>query len=226
MDQTTKEILQKIFKNPEESLLFFDSLDSLSIYEKKEGMFFIKSKSKDQSERLVYNTKSNKSAPEEIVRQLFLNLLIKNYKYPLELIEIEKSVNFGREKKRADIVVFQNDKITPKILIEVKEPKEDNDIEQLKSYLNAEGAPVGVGINGKVRLILYRPYPKDFDDTLDNIPAYNEEVKDVLKKRKTLKDLKEKDLRTIINELEELVLANSGVDSFDEIFKLILCQVI
>lgn len=72
-----------------------------------------------------------------------------------------------------------------------------------------------------VKNILYRPYPKDFDDTLDDIPSYNEEVADVLKKKKTLKDLTEHPLRGIINNLEELVLANSGADSFEEIFKLI-----
>ena len=121
-------------------------------------------------------------------------------------------------------MVYRKDGITPKILIEVKAPNELNDVQQLKSYLNAEGAPVGVGINGKNKLILYRPFPKEFDDTLDDIPAHDEEIQDVLQKRKILSDLKEKDLKLIINNLEELVLANSGFDSFDEIFKLIYAK--
>jgi type I restriction enzyme M protein len=145
-------------------------------------------------------------------------------KYPKALIELEKHVNFGREVKRADIVVYQPDGITPKIIIEVKAPSEENDVQQLKSYLNAEGAPVGVAVNGKTQLILYRPYPKDFDDTLDDIPASDEDVADVLAKRKTLKDLREDDLKETIKTLEELVLANSGNDSFDEIFKLIYAK--
>ena len=221
---TTQEILQKIFRNPEEELILFENIGMLSMYKKGEGKYYLKSFSRDESEKLVYNAKTGKCAPEEIVRQVYLHQLIKHYKYPKNLIEIEKHVNFGREQKRADIVVYRADNITPKVLIEVKAPNQENDIQQLKSYLNAEGAPVGVAINGKDRLILYRPYPKEFDDTLDDIPSVDEEIEDVLAKRKTLKDLKEQDLKLIIKNLEELVLANSGFDSFDEIFKLIYAK--
>lgn len=223
----TKTLLTKILTNPEEDLMLFDNPESVELYEKTPGKYYLLSASKEASERLVYHEEDGikkKCAPEEIVRQLYLKELITKYRYPKELIEIEKHVNFGREQKRADIVVYRNDGITPKILIEVKAPNELNDVQQLKSYLNAEGAPVGVGINGKDKLILYRPYPKEFDDTIDDIPAYDEEIQDVLLKRKTLSDLREKPLRLIINTLEELVLANSGFDSFDEIFKLIYAK--
>ncbi len=223
----TKTLLTKILTDPEKDLMLFDKVDSVEIYEKTPGKYYLLSASKEQSERLVYHEEDGikkKAAPEEIVRQLFIKELISRYRYPRELIEIEKHVNFGREQKRADIVVYRNDGITPKILIEVKAPNELNDVQQLKSYLNAEGAPVGVGVNGKDKLILYRPYPKEFDDTIDDIPAYDEEIQDVLQRRKTLSDLIEKDLKLIINNLEELVLANSGFDSFDEIFKLIYAK--
>ncbi len=221
----TQTILLKIFKNPEQELLIFDDLSKIEIYEKDEGKFYLKSISRNDEEKLVYNAKTGKSAPEEIVRQLYLVKLTKHYKYPKNLIEIEKHVNFGREIKRADIVIYTDEKlITPKIIIEVKAPSEENDVQQLKSYLNAEGAVVGVAINGKSQLILYRPYPKDFDDTLDDIPAFGEVPADVLAKRKTLKDLHEEDLKEIIKTLEELVLANSGHDSFEEIFKLIYAK--
>ena len=220
----TQTILNKIFKNPEQELLMFDDLGKLDIYEKDEGKFYIKAISKSEEEKLVYNSKTGKSAPEEIVRQLYLVKLTKHYKYPKNLIELEKQINFGREQKRADIVVYRPDSITPKVIVEVKAPSQENDVQQLKSYLNAEGAPVGVAINGKNLLILYRPYPKEFDDTLDDIPASDEEIEDVLAKRKTLKDLHEEDLKEIIKTLGELVLANSGADSFDEIFKLIYAK--
>ena len=224
---TTQQILSKIFKNPEQELLIFDDLSKIDIYEKDDGKFYIKSISKSEEEKLIYNAKTGKSAPEEIVRQLYLVKLTKHYKYPKNLIEIEKIIQFGREKndaKRADIVVYRPDSITPKIIVEAKAPSEENDVQQLKSYLNAEGAPVGVAVNGKSQLILYRPYPKEFDDTLDDIPASDEEIEDVLAKRKTLKDLHEEDLKEVIKTLEELVLANSGADSFDEIFKLIYAK--
>ncbi|HBR13960.1 MAG TPA: SAM-dependent methyltransferase [Candidatus Omnitrophica bacterium] len=219
-----KLIINKIFRNPQQDLLMFDDLTKINIYEKDKGKFYIKAISKNEEEKLVYNATTGKSAPEEIVRQLYLLKLTRHYKYPKNLIEIEKQVNFGREQKRADIVVYRPDGITPKIIVEVKAPNQENDVQQLKSYLNAEGAPVGVAVNGKTRLILYRPYPKEFDDTLDDIPASDEEIDDVLAKRKILKDLREDDLKQTIQTLEELVLANSGADSFDEIFKLIYAK--
>jgi type I restriction enzyme M protein len=221
---TTTLVLNKIFKNPEQELLMFENMSAITIFEKDKGKYYLSAISKLEEEKLVYNENTGKSAPEEIVRQLYLVELTKKYRYPKSLIELEKNVNFGREIKRADIVVYRKDGITPKIIIEVKAPGEDNDIQQLKSYLNAEGAPVGVGVNGKAKLILYRPYPKEFDDTLDDIPAADEEVEDVLTKRKKLNDLREQDLKQIIKNLEELVLANSGEDSFNEIFKLIYAK--
>lgn len=226
-----KNILKLIFTNPADSLSLFamNDIDSLQFYEKNEGegKYYLKSFSRGGEEKLIYNEKTKKSAPEEIVRQLYLKELIKKYKYPINLIDIEKSVKFGREigTKKADIIVYSDDNITPKIIIELKAPNQENDIEQLKSYLNAEGAPIGVGINGKSQLILFRPYPKDFDDTLSDIPKHGETIEDVLLKKKKLKDLEHpKQLKNVIKTMEELVLANSGFDSFDEIFKLIYAK--
>ena len=225
---TTTNILNRLFSNPIELLSIFsrDEIEELekNIYEKEEGKFFIKSFSRGEEEKQIWNSKINKGQPEEIVRQLYLRELIKKYKYPKDRVEIEKSVKFGREVKRADIVIFREDNETPHLIAEIKEPKQENDVEQLKSYLNAEGAPFGVAVNGKSVLILYRPYPKDFD-TLPDIPKFGETLEDVLSKRKKLEDLQSpKQLKEMIKTMENLVLANSGFDSFDEIFKLIYAK--
>lgn len=45
--------------------------------------------------------------PEEAVRQLFLDRLINEYKYPVSRIKLEHAIHFGREVKRADIVIFE-----------------------------------------------------------------------------------------------------------------------
>tara|TARA_B100000035_G_scaffold312499_1_gene324078 strand:+ start:77 stop:1987 length:1911 start_codon:yes stop_codon:yes gene_type:complete len=220
-------ILNTLFPEIDSELGIFDkkSVNQIKIYEKSEGKFYLKSLSIDEKEKLIYNKNSNKKYKEEIVRQLFLLDLFEKYKYPKKLVEIEKIVKFGREEKKADIVVFQNDGITPGIVIEAKSPDEDNDVDQLKSYLNAEGAPIGVGVNGLSKVILYRPYPKQFDDTLSDIPKYGETVDDLLKKKFKIKDLKfPTQLKKVIIETEELVLANSGFDSFDEIFKLLYAK--
>ena len=242
-DKKTKEILNKIIPNFETEIpLLVEYLSKLKIYEKEKGKWYIKSHDSKGSEKLVFNEEKNNSAPEEIVRQLFLFELTDSYNYPLDRIETEKSVSFGREKKRADIVIYQEDKVTPWIIVEVKAPNQKLNMQQLKSYLNAEGSPIGMGINGKEKAILYRPYPKQFEDSLPDIPTEIEyqEVKDsanpvievsdvILNRRWTLEELEKTgkrnyDLRGVIETLEELVLANSGVDSFTEIFKLIYAK--
>jgi len=168
-----------------------------------------------------------KLCPEEIVRQLWLYKLHHIYRYPLDHIAVEFQVDFGTvtAEKAADIVVFQKDGKTAKIVLEVKRPDRKEGINQLKSYLNAEGSPVGVWSNGQERVILYRPYPREFDDTLTEIPSFNQEPKDVLRAKLTLNDLqREFDFKRIIQNLEELVLANAGVDEFNEIFKIIFAK--
>ena len=220
------EILNKIFTNTENDLSLFtkDELIKLekSIYKKDDEKYYIKSNSKGEQEKMIYSEK--KTSPEEIVRQLYLNRLIDKYKYPKELIDVEIVVNFGREKKRADIIIYKEDKITPYILIEVKAPNVKNDVKQLKSYLNAEGAEIGIALNGQTIEILHRPYPKDFS-TLPDIPEYRETVEDIYNKKFKYNELKEpKQLKQVIQNLEDLILANSGFDSFDEIFKIIYAK--
>ena len=86
--------------------------------------------------------KGGKSAPEEIVRQLWIYVLMHRYNYKADEIDLEKGVQFGTEvgTKEADIIVYTDaTKITPKIIVECKEPKRKDGIEQLKSYMNAKG---------------------------------------------------------------------------------------
>jgi len=94
--------------------------------------------------------KEIKATPEEIVRQLYLMVLTEDMGYPISRMELEYEVTFGREKKRADIVVFDKQQVTsPYIIVELKKPKLKDGKEQLKSYCNATGAPIGVWSNGR-----------------------------------------------------------------------------
>jgi type I restriction enzyme M protein len=89
--------------------------------------------------------KTIKLTPEEAVRQLYVMVLKDDLGYPVTRMELEYGVTFGREKKRADICIFDKDKpTTPYILVELKKPKLKDGKEQLKSYCNATGAPMGV----------------------------------------------------------------------------------
>lgn len=176
--------------------------------------------------------KDIKLTPEEAVRQLYIQILIDEYDYPLERMELEYAVSFGREKKRADIVIFDKQKTTsPYILVELKKPKLKDGKEQLKSYCNATGAPIGVWSNGDSISYYHRKDPNYFED-LPAIPKATEKLSDILSERWTIDNLIEKDklrterksLKDLILEMEDEVLANAGVDVFEELFKLIFTK--
>ncbi|MDD4190812.1 MAG: N-6 DNA methylase [Mangrovibacterium sp.] len=176
--------------------------------------------------------KEIKLVPEEVVRQLFLDVLINDFGYPTERMELEYAVSFGREKKRADIVVFDKQQTTtPYIMVELKKPKLKDGKEQLKSYCNATGAPIGIWSNGESISFYHRKDPNYFED-IPGIPKASEKLSDILSERWTIKDLIEKDklaterksLKDLILEMEDEVLANAGVDVFEELFKLIFTK--
>lgn len=180
---------------------------------------------------LVRN-KEVKLTPEETIRQLYLQILMDEYGYHSSRIELEYPVSFGIEKKRADIVIFDRDnKRAPYILIELKKPKLKDGKEQLRSYCNATGAPIGVWSNGDSISFYHRKDPNYFED-LPSIPRAIEKLSDILSERWTLDDLINKDklvnerksLKDLILEMENEVLAGAGVDAFEELFKLIFTK--
>ena len=63
--------------------------------------------------------KEIKLTPEEVVRQLYAHRLVEDYDYPVSRLAFEFPVYFGRETKRADIVVRdKNDLNVPYIVVE------------------------------------------------------------------------------------------------------------
>ena len=176
--------------------------------------------------------KDIKLTPEEIVRQLFLVLLHKEYEYPYSRMEVEYTVHFGREKKRADIVIKDKHHPTvPYIIVEVKKPSLKDGKDQLKSYCNSTGATMAVWSNGEQTAYYHRKDPNYFEPIPD-IPTSDQSLKDILREEFTIKDLIEKDilktqrrdLKNIILDMEDEVLANAGVDVFEEVFKLIFIK--
>lgn len=144
----------------------------------------------------------------------------------------EHPVKFGRETKSADIVIFDKDRHdTSYLIVELKKPKLKDGKNQLRSYCNATGAPIGVWTNGEQISYYHRKDPNYFEDITD-IPKAEQSLKDILTERFTLKDLiikdiianERKSLKDIILEMEDEVLANAGVDVFEEVFKLIFTK--
>ncbi|MEI7637684.1 MAG: N-6 DNA methylase [Syntrophus sp. (in: bacteria)] len=175
--------------------------------------------------------------PEEIIRQLWIHHLILNYGYPLTRIAVEYPITFGRDtSKRADIVLFDADRPTvPYLIVEVKQTTSKGGKEQLKSYTHATGAPLALWSNGTQVIVWHRKNPNYFVEIPD-IPTSSQLIDDIIGQPWTIHTLIEKEqerekegfrarsLRQLIEDMEDEVLANAGVDVFEEVFKLIFTK--
>ena len=227
---TQPDIIQSILKDSNYHLdLFLD--DEIASLRKKVSIKTTRSK-ETAFVTCIVRDKEIQLKPEEIVRQLYAARLIKEYGYPKKRLVFEYPVNFGKEKKKADIVIFDKDRLDAAyVIVELKKPKLKDGKNQLRSYCNATGAPIGVWTNGEKISHYHRKDPNYFEDITD-VPKATQKLKDILSERFTLKDLVIKDklaserksLKDIILEMEDEVLANAGVDVFEEVFKLIFTK--
>ena len=227
---TQQDIIQTILKDSDYHLNLFteDEINAL-----RNNIFIKTVRGKETpSVNCIVRKKDIQLKPEEIVRQLYAARLIKQYDYPESQLRCEYAVNFGSSTKKADIVILEKDRPdTPYIIVELKKPKLMDGKNQLRSYCNATGAPIGVWTNGEHISHYNRKNPNYFEEITD-IPHANETLEDILRERFTLKNLilkdkianEQKSLKDIILEMEDEVLANAGVDVFEEVFKLIFTK--
>ena len=172
-----------------------------TIYEKKTK------KGKAFYTKCIIREKEIKLIPEEVIRQLFLRKLLYEYEYPKDRIIVEYPVHFGREVKKADIAIMDRVKPTvPFIIVELKKPRLKEGKEQLKSYTNATGAPIAVWTNGERIEYFHRKDPNYFEH-IPNIPKAHQSLRDILKQKFTIEDLKKVDkLRNEKVSLKDIIL--------------------
>lgn len=215
---------------------FIDIINHLNLFNAEEKKRLICKLRKNEKGKIIVECLIRKTdiilTPEEIVRQLYLDKLINEYEYSPSRIKLEHAIHFGREVKRADIVVFEEERPTTEyIIVELKKEKEKDGKEQLRSYCNATGATMSIWTNGSSITYFNRKDPNYFEE-IPNIPNSQQTLKNILDEPFTLKNLIVKDkilkegrsLRQIIEGMEDEVLANAGVDVFEECFKLIFTK--
>ena len=184
--------------------------------------------------------KMRAAKPEEVVRQLWIARLLNHYHYPKNSLAIEFEIPFGRSNKgRADIVVLDGGR--PYIIIEVKAANLKDGKDQLKSYSNTTNAPLAVWSNGGTTSVYHRRVAKDSQKTdhlieIPDFPTHHQTIEEIIDKPWTLQTLideeaareargeRHKPLRKLIEEMEDEVLSNAGVDVFEEVFKLIFTK--
>ncbi len=181
--------------------------------------------------------KERQVKPEEIVRQLWIHRLLTHYRYPASRLAVEYPITFGRDtSKRADIVVFDKDRPTvPYLIVEVKKTKQKEGKEQLKSYCHATGAPLALWSDGALATFWHRKNPNYFVE-IPEIPEASQTIEEVAETPWDISTLlvfekqREEDrqhtrsLRDLVLDMEDEVLANAGVDVFEEVFKLIFTK--
>ena len=171
--------LNELFKNTN----YDDTLFSAEIKAAVETRIFMKSV---RGAAVPYITcairdKEIKLTPEEAVRQLYIYKLMNEYGYAASRIQLETPIHFGREVKRADIAIMDKDRpMVPYIIVELKKPKLTDGKEQLKSYCNATGAPIGVWTNGE-QISCYNRKDPNFFEEISDIPKAMQKLSDIIK---------------------------------------------
>ena len=219
-EKTNEEIINTVFENQ-------TNKHGINIFDDK-YINEIKFEDEDKTIKIncVIRNKYIRAMPEEIIRQLELIKLIKEYNYEVDQISVEVSITMGSTTapKKADIVIYENkDKVNMRGIIEVKKPKRKDGLLQLQSYMNASGVVFGKWSNGLDEVTQYRQDPNIFE-TINRFP----------KKHETLDNIKEPlqksqlepivDLRAMIEELEETTIKSSGVSAFDALFPIIFTK--
>ena len=133
-------------------------------------------------------------------------------------------------------MVFDGDRPTvPYLIVEVKQPNIKGGKEQLKGYTHATGAPLALWSDGTKAVVWHRKNPNYFIEIPD-LPTESQTIENIVDQPWTIETLVDKEkqreeegwkarsLRELIEDIEDEVLANAGVDVFEEVFKLIFTK--
>lgn len=187
--------------------------------------------------------KFRNDTPEEYVRQTVEKRLVNEHKYSRNSMCVEYTVQMGSGKKRADIVIFADDKIDKKqenikIIIECKSEKiEANNakdgVAQLKSYMSAcPNAEWGMWTNSKEKFVF-----KKFTDgkgmiqfmEYNDIPSADGNIDDINRpKRSSLKNASDDNLLFTFKTCHNHIYVNEGMQkqpAFFELLKVIFCKI-
>ncbi len=114
---------------------------------------------------------ARRALPEEIIRQLFVLSLLHDYKYPEDRIRLEWQIQIGRERKRADIIVLDENG-NALVIIEIKVKTDQHSMAQLKSYMAITGAQYGALISASEMECIQMRSARDVSPVRD-IPLFD-----------------------------------------------------
>lgn len=174
--------------------------------------------------------------PEERVRQTVARSLVDEYGYSKEDIDVEFTVKMGRQKKRADLVVFYEDEPHTQqnvyITIEtknedIKPSSKDNGVSQLESYTAAcMNASFSLWV-GSERLA-FSVVEEGGNRKLKEVPDIPRKGEESVPKPTKGSLVPAVDLKNVFQRVHNYVYANQGIQkdrAFEEILKIIFVKV-
>lgn len=166
---------------------------------------------------------------EERVRQSFLSHLIFSLEYPKSLIKVEVPIKHGssevldvetRKKKRADIVIYENELHEDiKAIVEVKKQHENSGWEQIKSYGNVTNAKYLVWHNGSDITLTWKRVKVTGSwrwKKIGFLPHFGFEDGDYIPNKKDLENIQ--DLRGLFESINSAIWVNSNIKNKKDIF--------
>lgn len=173
---------------------------------------------------------------EEEVRQAIEHMLVEDYGYSKEQMDIEFPIQRGSRKSKhaeqADIVIFNDAKRKEQmniyIVVETEPPEKEFD-DQVISYVTATPATFCVWANGKKTLFFHRPLRQPIQfEPIDQIPRKGESIHDIGKHLKTqLKPAT--NLRMIFENIHNLLYGSANIRRPEklgsEMTKLLFCKI-
>ena len=189
------------------------------------------------SERIVNVLVREREKPEGQVRVQWVKKLIKQYGYSGSHIDINVAAGVGRDAGkrnipvRADIVVYRDSaKIMPLIVVETKQPKKKEGLEQAESYARNLGAEYHLWSDGLYQYPFKTSrYPKQ-SEPIARLPTWvgDKPIAKRIPKTETLRPFKdEEELRKVVKYCHDLILEKLGHDpakAFDEMTKLLFLK--
>lgn len=175
-----------------------------------------------------------KYTKEEAVRQTIEHMLVEDYGYTKDQMDIEFKIQRGSKKgaEKADIVIFTDEKRKEQmniyIVVETEPPEKEFD-NQVISYVTATPATFCIWSNGKKTLFFHRPLkqPTIFEP-IDQIPRKGETVTDIGKYLKI--QLKPSaNLKMIFENIHNQLYASANIRRPEklgsEITKILFCKI-
>lgn len=176
-----------------------------------------------------FHEKERKCNPEEIIRQFLYIKLICHYGFSQERIRIEYPIQIGSTKRRADIVVLNNE-MHPYVIAETKVKMTEDSIAQLQSYINVTRANYGI-VASQSEIAFFQSI-NDSLNSINDIPTSYRPIVDIFTRKEQPSDMMGFQKLYRINDENSIVvindtqfsISNKGLLSYNSIKKIALSK--